>query len=56
MADGEIIMTAAAKKALLVRLDPEVAEGGDFSTPSQKSTEMADILHDMIEAVVPTGA
>lgn len=56
MADGEIIMTAAAKAALLVRLDPEVMEGGNFSTPSQKSTEMADILHDMVEAVDDTGA
>jgi len=56
MAEGEIIMTAAAKAALLVRLDPEVVEGGNFSTPSQKSTEMADILHDVIAAVTATGA
>lgn len=56
MADGEILMTAAAKAALLVRLNPEVAEGGDFSTPSQKSTELADILHDVVEAVDDTGA
>jgi len=52
----EIIMTDAAKTALIVRLDPSKLEGGSFSTPSQKSTELADILHDVVYAVTATGA
>lgn len=56
MADGEILMTDAAKQALLVRLDPETLGGGKFSTPSQKSTELALILREVIYAVDDTGA
>lgn len=56
MANGEVLMTAAAKAALLVRLDPETLGGGKFSTPSQKSTELALILREVVDAVDDTGA
>lgn len=55
MAAGDLILTTAAKAALLVRLRATELEGGKFSSPSQKNDELANILRDVVNGVQPTG-
>ena len=51
MADGDLVLSTAEKAALLVRLDPATIQGGGFSTPSQKTVELADCLYEVVDAV-----
>ncbi len=55
MAAGDLILTAAAKMALLARLEPTALQGGNFSSPDQKSMELKDILYDLVNGVAATG-
>ncbi len=54
MANGEVIITAANKAIMLGRLNAMELGGGEFSTPSQKSAEIANVLDELITAVDDT--
>ena len=54
MASGEVLLTAVEKAALLARLNSIELQGGKFSTPNQKSTEIANVLDSLISAVEVT--
>ena len=54
MAAGDLILTAVAKAALLARLEATELQGGKFSSPDQKTTELKSILYDLINAVTVT--
>ncbi len=51
---AEVVLTTGEKGDLLDRLNSIELGGGKFSTPNQKSTEVANVLHDLIYAVVVT--
>lgn len=53
MAAGDLVLTAVAQAALLARLDATALQGGSRSTPSQKSLEISDVLHEVVYAVTP---
>ena len=55
MAAGDLIITAVAKAALLVRLKATELEGGKFSSPSQKNAELRSIIKDLVNGIGPTG-
>lgn len=55
MAAGDLVLTAVAKAALLVRLKATELEGGNFSSPSQKNAELRSIIKDLLNGVQPTG-
>jgi len=55
MAAGDLVLSAEAKAALLVRLKATELEGGKFSSPSQKNAELRSIIKDLLNGVEPTG-
>ena len=55
MAAGDLVLSTAEKAALLVRLQPTTLKGGNFSTPSERETEIARVLRATVSAVAATG-
>jgi len=55
MAAGDLVLTDAARTALLARLKATALEGGSFSSPSQKNAELASILKDVVSGIQATG-
>ncbi len=54
MAAGDLILTGDNKILLLDRLTATELQGGKFSSPDQKTTELKNILYDLIEGVEVT--
>jgi len=51
---AEVVLSTSEKAALLARLNSIELQGGKFSSPNQKSTEVANVLDGLISAVVVT--
>lgn len=54
MAQGDVSLLKAEKDALLLRLEATALEGGSFSSPHQKTVEIASVLREVLTAVTVT--
>ena len=56
MAAGDVTISSVNKALLIARCKATKISDGTFPDPIQKSTEIADVLRNFVNAITPTGS